>query len=138
MNDRIVLVVSDEGDDKWGEISVFDTSREAERQMETLLEAGFDSRRIQVLAGSEAGFETTYRPAVSLVSGTSREAKPDRPARAIGQAASKILKVREEADQAAAHKGDDRSASGVRLSDRLRRTRDDTVDMYISAAEAAS
>ncbi len=66
MAEEFVLVVSDDSDARHGEISTLDTAHEVERRVETLLETGIDQNRIRVFAGAEAGFETTYRPVVSL------------------------------------------------------------------------
>ena len=112
MSDKFVLVVSDEKDDKHGEISVLDSAHETERLVETLLEAGFDQERIRVLAGSEAEFVTTSRPVVSLAD----EANPTielEPVEAAG-------------------------VNGRSVSSLFRSARDDTFDPVLSASEAAS
>ncbi len=80
MSDKFVLVVSDESDPNHGEISVLDTAHEAERLVETLLEAGFDQERIWVLMGSEAEFVTTSRPVVSLADEANQTTEPARSA----------------------------------------------------------
>lgn len=80
MVDKFVLVVSDEKDDRLGEISVLDSAQKAERLVETLLEAGFEQNRIRVFAASEAEFETIYRPVVSLTDEANQTAEPARPA----------------------------------------------------------
>jgi len=79
MVDKFVLVVSDETDERHGEISVLDTAQKAERLVETLLEAGFEQNRIRVFTGSEAEFVTTYRPVVSLADETNQTTGPVRP-----------------------------------------------------------
>ena len=78
MSEKFVLVVSDESDSKHGEISVLDTAHETERQVETLLEAGFDQERIRVFTGSEAEFVTTSRPVVSLADEANQTTEPAR------------------------------------------------------------
>jgi len=80
MVDKFVLVVSDEKDDTHGEISVLDAAQKAERLVETLLEARFEQNRIRVFAGSEAEFETIYRPVVSLTDEANQTTGPDRSA----------------------------------------------------------
>ncbi len=80
MVDKFVLVVSDEKDDRLGEISVLDSAQKAERLVETLLEAGFEQNRIRVFAGSEAEFETIYRPVVNLTDEANQTTGPARPA----------------------------------------------------------
>ncbi len=112
MSDKFVLVVSDEKDDKHGEISVLDSAHETERLVETLLEAGFDQERIRVLEGSEAEFLTTYRTVVGLTD----EANPT---------------TELEPDEAG-------SGNGRSVSSLFRSARDDTFDPVPSASEAAS
>ncbi len=112
MSDKFLLVVSDEKDDKHGEISVLDSAHEAERLVETLLEAGFDQERIRVLAGSEAEFLTTYRPVVGFID----EANPTT-----------------ELEPVEAGSGNGRSVSSL-----FRSARDDTFEPVLSASEAAS
>jgi hypothetical protein len=70
----LVLFVSDPSDSKHGEISVLDTAQEAERTIETLLEAGFEQQRIRVFSAAQVDFEISYRPVVTLLSGASDEA----------------------------------------------------------------
>ncbi len=112
MSDKFVLVVSDEKDDKHGEVSVLDSAHETERLVETLLEAGFDQERIRVLAGSEAEFLTTYHPVVGFIdkANPTTELEP-------GEAGS----------------GNGRSVSSL-----FRSARDDTFEPALSASEAAS
>ena len=145
MSDKFVLVVSDEKDDKRGEVSVLDSAHETERLVETLLEAGFDQERIRVLAGSEAEFLTTYRPVVGLFDGPNESAEGtghaelDRPV--SDKAGLEATEVRAEAEREAvkAHSGNGRSRGSVRPSSLFRRARhDDAMDVYISASEAAA
>ena len=49
-SEKIIVLVSDKGDSKHGEISVLNDPQKAERLVETLLEAGFEAERIKVLA----------------------------------------------------------------------------------------
>ena len=65
-NEKIIVLVSDRGDSKHGEISVLDDPRKAERLVETLLEAGFDEDRIRVFTGQASEFEVNHRPVVAL------------------------------------------------------------------------
>ncbi len=125
MDDKFVLVVSDENDAKQGEVSLLDTAHKAERLVETLLDSGIDQNRIRVFAGAEAEFETVYRPVVGLFDEANETAKLDRPV----------------SDKAGvkAHSGNGRSRGGVRPSSLFRSARDDdAVDVYSSASEAAS
>ena len=125
ISEEFVLVVSDESEGKQGEISVLDTAHEVERLVETLLESGIDQNRIRVIAGAEAGFETIYRPVVSLFDEPNETARLDRPV----------------SDKAGvkAHSGNGRSRGSVRPSSPFRSVLDDdAIDIYASASEAAS
>ena len=66
-SEKIIVLVSDRGDSKHGEISVLDDPHKAEKLVETLLEAGFQPERIQVFTGRQSGFEVSHRPVVALV-----------------------------------------------------------------------
>ena len=135
MAEEFVLVVSDEHDGKHGEISVLDTADDAERLVETLLESGIDQNRIRVFAGAEAGFETNYRPVVSLVDEPNGTAGLDRPF--SGKAG--LDRPASDKATAQAHSGNDRSRDSVRPSTFFRSARDDdATDVYTSASEAAS
>jgi len=67
VSEKIIVLVSDRGDSKHGEISVLDDPHKAEKLVETLLEAGFEQERIQVFAGSQSDFQVSQRPVVALV-----------------------------------------------------------------------
>lgn len=67
MSEKIIVLVSDRGDSKHGEISVLDDPHKAEKLVETLLEAGFEQERIRVFAGSQSDFQVSQRPVVALV-----------------------------------------------------------------------
>lgn len=75
MSDKIIVLVSDRGDSKHGEISVLDDARKAERLVETLLEAGFEADRIRVFTGRASEFQVSNRPVVALVA-EGEEAEP--------------------------------------------------------------
>ena len=116
MSDKFVLVVSDENDAKHGEISVLDTAHEAERLVETLLEAGFEQDRIRVLAGAEAEFVTNYRPVVNLINEVNQTAARDLPVRhqaepEVGEAGAEAKGEPEEM-----HRGDGNARAESRLS----------------------
>ncbi len=112
MSDKFVLVVSDEKDDKHGEISVLDSAHEAERLVETLLEAGFDQERIRVFTGSQGEFATTYRPVVGFIDRANPTTELE-PVEAAG-------------------------VNGRSVSSLFRSARDDTFDPVLSASEVAS
>ena len=67
MSEKIIVLVSDKGDSKHGEVSVLDDPQKAERLVETLLEAGFEPERIKVFAGRASEFQVSHRPVVALV-----------------------------------------------------------------------
>ena len=72
MDETIIVLVSDKDDSEHGEISILDDPQKAERLVETLLEAGFDERRIRVFNGRSSKFEVNHRPVVALVDGSSQ------------------------------------------------------------------
>lgn len=75
--EKIIVLVSDKGDGKHGEISVLDDPQKAERLVEALLEAGFEEDRIHVFSGKASGFQVSHRPVVALVTeGEERESPP--------------------------------------------------------------
>ncbi len=65
---KIILLVSDSNDSKFGEIIVLDEIRKAESAIEALLEAGFEQERVRVFTGAEINIQVTYRPLVVLAS----------------------------------------------------------------------
>ncbi len=67
MTTKIIVLVADRDDEKHGEIVVVDTTAEAERLVETLLEAGFDQERVRVFTGAEMEAQVSQRPKVELV-----------------------------------------------------------------------
>jgi hypothetical protein len=68
MTTKIIVLVADRGDPKHGELVVLDTTAEAERLVETFLEAGLERERIRVFAGDEMEAQISRRPRVELVS----------------------------------------------------------------------
>jgi len=66
--DQIIVLVSDQADDKRGRISAFDQARQAAAFVENLLAEGFDQSRIRVFSGSDMAIKLDYRPVVSVLS----------------------------------------------------------------------
>jgi hypothetical protein len=66
MTARFVVMVTDPDDARHGEITVLEDRKQAERLIETLLEAGSDQERIRVLTGAEIQMQVSHRPIVSL------------------------------------------------------------------------
>ena len=80
MTTRFIVLVADRGDPKHGEIVVVDTTAEAERLVETLLDAGFDRERVRVFSGTEMEAQVSQRPKVELVEmGLDEPAPADNP-----------------------------------------------------------
>ena len=113
MVDKFVLVVSDETDERHGEISVLDTAQKAERLVETLLEAGFEQNRIRMFAGSEAEFETVYRPVVSLTDEANQTTEPARPASDHLEPEASEIEAETEGEAVEAHSGNASSMSSL-------------------------
>jgi len=67
VSEKIIVLVSDRGDSKHGEVSVLDDPQKAERLVETLLEAGFEPERIRVFSGRASEFQVSHRPVVALM-----------------------------------------------------------------------
>ena len=67
MTTKFIVLVADRDDPKHGEIVVVDTTAEAERLVETLLEAGFERERVRVFTGTEMEAQVSQRPKVELV-----------------------------------------------------------------------
>jgi hypothetical protein len=86
MSDKVIVLVRDRDDSKYGEMSVLDDVTKAERLLETLLEAGFQRDRIKVFYGDRMELQVTYKPAVTLASeGSPRQVDAHEPA--AGEAA---------------------------------------------------
>lgn len=62
-----IILVSDPDDPKHGQITVLDDPLEAERVVESLLEAGYQQERFRVFRGKEREVQVSYRPVVSLI-----------------------------------------------------------------------
>ena len=76
MTTKFIVLVADRDDPKHGEIVVVDTTAEAERLVETLLEAGFERERVRVFTGTEMEAHVSQRPKVELVERGLDEAAP--------------------------------------------------------------
>jgi hypothetical protein len=73
MTAKVIVFLAGHGDQRFGEVNVFDSSGEAERLLETLLDAGYDWQRIRVFSGVEMEARVSQRPVVVLVSGDQEE-----------------------------------------------------------------
>ena len=85
MSEKIIVLVSDRGDSKHGEVSVLDDPQKAERLVETLLEAGFEPERIRVFAGRASEFQVSHRPVVALMAEGEEDEGQARPQAAAGE-----------------------------------------------------
>ena len=85
MSEKIIVLVTDRGDSKHGEVSVLDDPQKAERLVETLLEAGFEPERIHVFAGRASEFQVSHRPVVALMAEGEEDEGQARPQAAAGE-----------------------------------------------------
>ena len=70
MSTKMIVLVDDKETEGSTEITVLDTAEQAERLVETLLEAGYAAQRVRIFAATQNEFVTTYRPVVSFVAET--------------------------------------------------------------------
>jgi hypothetical protein len=136
MGNQFVLIVSDQEEGKYGEITVLDSAQEVERLIETLLEAGHERERMHVFSGAEAEFETTYRPVVSLTDGEVEAATSQDHREAPTKPQVVEVEARAEPVPVRAHGDNGGSASPVRLSSMFRRVSDDASAIHMTACEA--
>lgn len=67
MSTKMIVLVDDKETEGSTEITVVDTAEQAERLVETVLEAGYAAQRVRIFAATQNEFVTTYRPVVSFV-----------------------------------------------------------------------
>ncbi len=67
MDSKIIVVTEDRDDSAGRNVAVLDSKDEAERLVETLLQAGTGQERIRVFTGAEMDVEITQRPVVMLL-----------------------------------------------------------------------
>src|SRR5574341_1569083 len=67
MTSKTMVVLLQENSDTRGEINWFDYAQDAERFIESILEAGFDRRSIRVLEGQDMDVLITQKPMVTLL-----------------------------------------------------------------------
>lgn len=67
MANKVIVLIADREDPKHGEVALLESTAEAERLVETCLEAGYDPERIRVFAGAEMEAQISQRPKVDLV-----------------------------------------------------------------------
>jgi hypothetical protein len=106
MTTKVIVLVADRSDPKHGEIVVVDTTAEAERLVETLLEAGFDPEQVRVFSGAEMEAQVSQRPKVDLV-----ESGPDEPAPAHDPPAEEEAQTAEALSEAHAAEPEDENSS---------------------------
>jgi hypothetical protein len=63
---QILIFIADENSPDSGEIKLVDDIRQAERFIETMLEAGFEQKGLRIFHASEVIMQISYRPVVSL------------------------------------------------------------------------
>ena len=101
VSEKIIVLVSDRGDSKHGEVSVLDDPQKAERLVETLLEAGFEPDRIRVFSGRASEFEISHRPVVALTA-EGEEGEPQARAEGGAEETAPVTAAAEAAPQAEA------------------------------------
>ena len=67
MTSKVIVLIADAADSKYGEVAVLESTAEAERLIETFLESGYDPERIRAFAGTEIEARVSHRPRVDLV-----------------------------------------------------------------------
>ena len=67
MSTKMIVLVDDKETEGSTEMTVVDTAEQAERLVETLLEAGYAAQGVRIFAATQNEFVTTYRPVVSFV-----------------------------------------------------------------------
>lgn len=95
MSEKIIVLVTDRGDSRHGEISMVDDPGKAEKLVETLLEAGFELERIHVFTGRESDFQVSQRPVVALVGEDEEDEAPVRVARQEAAAPEPVADAKE-------------------------------------------
>ena len=66
MSNQVIVLVEDDGNPSHSEVTITDDSKQAERHVEVLLEAGYERERIRVFVGTEMQMQVTHRPVVAL------------------------------------------------------------------------
>jgi hypothetical protein len=118
---KIILLVSDSNDSKFGEIIVLDEVRKVESAIEALLEAGFEQERVHVFTGAEINIQVTYRPLVVLA-GDLADSAEESDHRLDGQADPEIDEVGAggwQPGRVESLNGNGRRRSGVHISSLL-------------------
>jgi hypothetical protein len=64
---KVIVLIADQDDPKHGEVAVLDSTVEAERLVEVLLEAGTRAGRIRIFSGAELEAHVVQKPRVELV-----------------------------------------------------------------------
>ena len=68
MTSKVIVLIADPADSKYGEVAVLESTAEAERLVEVFLESGYDPERIRAFAGTELEARVSQRPKVDLLS----------------------------------------------------------------------
>lgn len=118
MESQLIIMIVDPDDPKRVEITSVDSTAQAARMVETMLEAGFDQSRIKIFEGNELEMQVAHRPVVSLVTqdepGGAYVAPPPATSAEATVDAAEI-----QADEAAQGEGEDEEPfvqNGVRFS----------------------
>ena len=69
LDTKVIVITEDLDDSERRDVAILNGSAEAERLIETLLEAGVAQERIRVFTGAEVEMEVSQRPTVTLAEG---------------------------------------------------------------------
>jgi hypothetical protein len=69
MSNEVIVLVSDLDDANHGELKKFGSQEEAARLIESLLESGFETKRIRAFNANKIEMHVSHRPVVALVGG---------------------------------------------------------------------
>ncbi|MFB3093651.1 MAG: hypothetical protein ACE1ZN_04505 [Dehalococcoidia bacterium] len=63
---QVLVLVADRDDPNHTEVTVLDKRADAERLLQTLLEAGIEQQRVRIFSGTEMHAQVTHKPVVTL------------------------------------------------------------------------
>ena len=66
LDTKVIVITEDLNDSERRDVAILNSSAEAERLIQTLLQAGVTQERIQVFTGAEVEMEVTQQPVVTL------------------------------------------------------------------------
>jgi hypothetical protein len=69
MSEKVLVIVADDDNPNYADITVLDSRMKAAGLVEALLEEGFEQSRIRAFEGRETVMQVRHRPVVSFVAG---------------------------------------------------------------------